>query len=845
MRTGWPGRAFDTAYPVELAPRALILSRQDKTAASFSRVARVIVKVHRILLLIVPLAAGFAADTPAGCLGAGSLGKVRISVYRPDKSVGLPIKDINALPREARLMWEPMHLPARSADKSEVAILVAPHGGGKLVALPPSKARNRVVWDLPPHAGVIALVLGPAGLNMGKVKSLVANNEDLLAELADYAQQTSQVEALIQGLADSEASGAGTEAALKGFSSRWGVTVPKLDSKASSDQQAVTLLTAVMPAANAWDPLASSGAQMQQTGGLAASVAGLFFGNTVGLAAGGTALVTNLKAMLFPNTEFRSAFAQSADAGALEFCARNPTAKSRTQLAYLWAYRVPDTALPVAVVTGPGYVPEGAKSTIRLKTAEGSGAKDLSRAKDWRLTPLDGGPGVAVSVTAGAPESLDLDLTKVKVPEGDYQLTADWDWDRASLGKLHVRPFGDLRKARVAPASQDELTQGSGVVTAKLTGADFEFVEKVEVQKAAAKAPKPAAAHFDLPKGARNGAQPAMDVDIDTASAGAYQLLISQADGVKHTIPVTVLPPNPKVTNLPVHVNVGEAQEAFRLRGSGLDRVESVKSGAGAIEGKGTGDAWAGTIRLGPGVKAGQKFSVAMKVQGVDDPATLTDAIEVVGPRPKIDAVKKSVPGDLGIEMAANELPAGTSVGLVLAVEHLRETGDARPQVELNCRDGEQRKPLALSPDEHASGGTLSFAGPDSLYLSVDPGVVGYAGCDLVAKVSAAPRGTSDETALGRVVRFPQLEKFTLTTEALGTATYAGILKGRDLDMIEKAGWDAQNGLPVVGIPTPVPGDATRQTLRIAVPWPSPAPHAPLYIWLRGESSGRRTAVSD
>jgi hypothetical protein len=65
----------------------------------------------------------------------------------------------------------------------------------------------------------------------------------------------------------------------------------------------------------------------------------------------------------------------------------------------------------------------------------------------------------------------------------------------------------------------------------------------------------------------------------------------------------------------------------------------------------------------------------------------------------------------------------------------------------------------------------------------------------------------------------------------------------RDLDVVETAGWDPQNGLPVNGIPASV--SSTEQTLQIAVPWPAPAPHTPLYIWLRGETTGRRTRLTE
>ncbi|HEV2445460.1 MAG TPA: hypothetical protein VGS58_06040, partial [Candidatus Sulfopaludibacter sp.] len=168
----------------------------------------------------------------------------------------------------------------------------------------------------------------------------------------------------------------------------------------------------------------------------------------------------------------------------------------------------------------------------------------------------------------------------------------------------------------------------------------------------------------------------------------------------------------------------------------------------------------------------------------------------------------------------------------------------ARPLLQLSCDAGDERKPLQLAPDEPASGASLTSAGPGELYLSLDAAAVGYAGCGLMASIRIQPEGRSDPVSLGRVVRIPRLEQFTLTTEPLGPSTYAGILKGSDLDLVERTGWDAQNGLPVDAIPAPVAGEPGKQTLRVALPWPSPAPHAPLYVWLRGEKDARRTSVT-
>jgi hypothetical protein len=89
----------------------------------------------------------------------------------------------------------------------------------------------------------------------------------------------------------------------------------------------------------------------------------------------------------------------------------------------------------------------------------------------------------------------------------------------------------------------------------------------------------------------------------------------------------------------------------------------------------------------------------------------------------------------------------------------------------------------------------------------------------------------------------PRIEKFALTEEKLGPSLYAGNLTGIDLQIIEKTGWDDKTGFHVQGIPTPVPGNSQEQTLKVELPWPPPSPHAPIYVWLCGESAGRLTDV--
>ena len=118
---------------------------------------------------------------------------------------------------------------------------------------------------------------------------------------------------------------------------------------------------------------------------------------------------------------------------------------------------------------------------------------------------------------------------------------------------------------------------------------------------------------------------------------------------------------------------------------------------------------------------------------------------------------------------------------------------------------------------------------------------MGQSGCLLTLTLFSEDTGASDPQLLGRIVRLPRIEKFILTDQRLGESLYAGTLTGQDLQMIEKTGWNGRTGYPVQGMPVPVYADPQEQTLKVELPWPSPAPHAPLFIWLRGENEARMT----
>ena len=56
--------------------------------------------------------------------------------------------------------------------------------------------------------------------------------------------------------------------------------------------------------------------------------------------------------------------------------------------------------------------------------------------------------------------------------------------------------------------------------------------------------------------------------------------------------------------------------------------------------------------------------------------------------------------------------------------------------------------------------------------------------------------------------------------------------------------WPAPFAVRVAVVVFAPRGLDAKQTLRVVLPWPSRSPKAPLFVWLRGESEGRATKVS-
>lgn len=202
-----------------LTPRAKVYGIARRRLLTSPARPRIVI---RILMAVLLVAAPAAAAVPLGCTGSATLGTFQLSIGPFSRGSPLPLKSVAAITAGSRLIWNPVHLTPPASSNAEVAVVLVPDSGGDLIILEPRSAVTRTEWQLLERPQAIALIFGPQGLSEGKIKSLVAHNRNLVKQLADYAEQSSEVESLVQEIADAEQSGGGTDAILKGFSSQYG-----------------------------------------------------------------------------------------------------------------------------------------------------------------------------------------------------------------------------------------------------------------------------------------------------------------------------------------------------------------------------------------------------------------------------------------------------------------------------------------------------------------------------------------------------------------------------------------------------------------------------------------------
>ncbi len=151
------------------------------------------------------------------------------------------------------------------------------------------------------------------------------------------------------------------------------------------------------------------------------------------------------------------------------------------------------------------HLPQGETGPISV-ASEDPAWKLVDRARNWKLVDLKTKTVHSVRVhSVAGKNSLDVDLSGTKVVVFSYRRL---DWDKMTVtGVVYVVPLDSLTKARICPESQDQVREEKGRTVVEAEGADFEFLEKVAVQKTGDQFHPPAPVPFSLPQGAGRGPQ--------------------------------------------------------------------------------------------------------------------------------------------------------------------------------------------------------------------------------------------------------------------------------------------------------------------------------------------------
>jgi hypothetical protein len=781
----------------------------------------------RCALSVIVLSGLASAAAPRGCVGSVAVTSFRLSVQGSGAAASrIPIRHVNNLPSGYRISYQPLDLPSNLGKDGKLALVMVPKSAdGSLTVLEPRAAAGSTEWSAPFAPRIMLLVFAPQGLDEKRLTNLVTKDENLVAALADYADQTADVEAGLQLATELEQE---EDDAAR----------PQRPSS-PAEQAIFALVRALNPAVSSYDPFGTG----RRVGAATLTGKGIstFFENAGGIFPGAGALPM-VKQWLLPDTEFRSVYGIDAGSDGVTLCTQL-SPKSRNKLAYIWAYRLTNSAGPMAAIEKNVDVPIGLRMDVPVKLDSAADWRLLDRVFDWALVAENGPtPLLHVSVRA-VPEqrALRVDLRNFPGPAGAYRIEGKWDWSAFKVnGSVRVHAFDNLKAAALTPESQDKLIAGTGPVTVELAGADFLFVDHASLHR-------PSSFHqipLDLPPD-RAGAQDRLRLEVDTDGLrpGPYLLALSRIDGATTDVPLRLLPPNPKLDRAPLRVNAGEREQTVIFTGSGLDRIEAIQCDCADIvlaAPSGDGSRRGATVRLRPSAKSGDVLTLLAKVEGIAALLQFPGALQVAAARPQILEAKASLPADLPIAPRSGEIPAGVWVSYALKLA----SADAQPTLTLQCAEPSQTVQVEkLHVGEKHPGSQLLSAGDGALFLSLDPGAVGQSGCTLTAALESESLGKSDAIPLGKIVQLPRIESLSLTDEKSADGFY-GVLKGFDLATIGKTGWDARTGIAVAELPRPVAGEGAKQTLRVVMPWPSPSPKAPLYVWLRGEPEGRATKVT-
>ncbi len=768
-----------------------------------------------LALLLPALTVAVAPVTGAGC-GANSspVGTFQILVQRPD-GTKLPIRSVQVLNKDYKILYKPVNLPADVKKEARVTIVYMESGSDAAMTVTEmSAATNPAEWTLPTRTRVVVFAFGPQGLDEKKVTNLVTKDKRLISQISQYADQTSQTEDNLELLSLMETDDDDP-------------TVELL--RTNPTDRMLAALVRTLSGTNYG--LDASGARRAPLVSMKDKAMDGFFSNAGGLFPG-AGMLPEVKGWLFPETDFRSVFSVPISEDSMQLCGRflpSLSSTSRSKTVYLWAHRFSDASAPNIQLAAAANIPVSAKTLLPLKP--GADPLLVEKIRDWALKPTGQGAPIPVRVNVQG-RAIEIDPRNAKLAPGAYQLTGRWDFDSVKVdGSINAYDVDNLSTAQAVVGSLEKLVTNSGPVRLDLEGADFQFVKQAALHRAGGQRVLTDVLDWQPPI-TFQGPQRRLSVELDTdhLRPGSYVLALTSANGASHELPLLVAAAPPQIENLPIRLARDAAEQRVLLNGRGLNRIEGISS-EGVKFRLADYDPTRPNERLAiatvqPDVKTGAQLAMNIVAQGN---VRFAAALQVGGPKPKIVSVKVGLPDNLGITPKADELPAGSFVSVVMKVE----PASASPSVKLQCAENE----LLLKVGEKKNGAKLESVGPGQLFLSFDPGALGPTGCQITATlIGDAP---SDPAKLGQVIRFPRIEMFWMTDEKASPGNFAGILTGSDLELIDRTGWDATKGVPVDSIPATTASSGTQQTLKIAMPWPSPTPRSPIYVWLRGESQGR------
>src|SRR6185437_6638362 len=153
-------------------------------------------------LLCVLSAAAASAQRNAregGCVGSVSVSSFRVTVQPASGATALPVRLVNNLPTGYRISYRPIDLPSDLKKDAKLTLVLVPQSpDGQVTVLEPKLAASAAEWTVPFPARILLLVFAPQGLDEKRLTNLVTKDAALVATLADYANETADLESQIE-----------------------------------------------------------------------------------------------------------------------------------------------------------------------------------------------------------------------------------------------------------------------------------------------------------------------------------------------------------------------------------------------------------------------------------------------------------------------------------------------------------------------------------------------------------------------------------------------------------------------------------------------------------------------